>query len=118
MEIIKEDQFRITFILVMFGYTILLTKFLVDINVPFDLTGFFKNPLNYILLIFIFFTVLMIKPFVSEVWKQVDVRDNIKKQMVIKLELQNLKLMKDLGFKFKKDKLSKEVSELIEEEQK
>ena len=118
MEIIKEDQFRIACILMILVYIIILTNFLVNVNTPFNSSEYFKNPSNYILLIAIFFAMFMIRPFVSDVWKQVDIRDNIKKQMVIKLELQNLKLMKDLGFEFKKDKLSKEVSELIEEEQK
>jgi len=116
IQVIKENQFRIFMVLFMLGYIIFLLWFVIVVNPNPSLSGFFKNPLNWIIVIFGGITLWKVFPLIREVWEQTYIRDNITKQTAIKLELENIKLMKNLGLKFNKDKLSKEIKNLLKEE--
>ena len=115
MEIIKENQFRILLIIILLGYVVGLAYVLIQINqYTSNFREFISNFVNWVFIIIATYVFIELRPLIKQVWKQTYIRDNIEKQTAIKLELENIKLMKSMGLKFNKDKVSKDIKELLE----
>ena len=127
MQIIQENQYRIFAIFIYAGFLLGLIYIFFLANISFAINDIIKNPMNWAI---VFVGYLMYKgsgELVTKVWRQTGIRDNIEKQTEIKLkhetikikneiinlELKQLKLIKDLGFKINEEKLPKSIRKLL-----
>jgi len=113
MEFIKENQFRISIIIIMIVSFLALIYIFMIANSPFNFKVAIKNPVNYAVIVLVYIVAKQISPLINEVWTQTDIQDDIHKQTSIKLELENIKSLRDLGFEVNEVELSKETKKMI-----
>ncbi|MBI2631795.1 hypothetical protein HYW75_02220 [Candidatus Pacearchaeota archaeon] len=113
VEFIKENQFRITLIIVTLVIIMSLIYGLFTFNKGVGLKDFFVNPLNLMVLFVIATLLYSVLPIVADVGRQTHIRDDVEQQTAIKLELGNIKSLRELKFKLREYHMFPYVDKLM-----